>query len=179
LIQHLHLPRTEIRKRVVVHRHAAANPHVSDVLFTQPVQLAGAADTAQGSIQPKCKQNPRVGGWVARSARDGGDLVVNRRQIQPFDEFPYDPRLMIVGQHIVQRARPKLDLVPNRASQPRLSALTRLLGTGCRIDRRHLEQKLVVHCRIRPWGHPRIHDCNQFSARPQSVNRRKRKIHSL
>ena len=43
----------EIRQRLGVHSHSAAQPFKCDMLITQPRNLAGAANPLHGGIQPK------------------------------------------------------------------------------------------------------------------------------
>jgi hypothetical protein len=57
LIQQFRVLHSKIRETVVVDRHAAADPAVSHVIFTEPVQRSGAAFTLQRRIQPQGQQD--------------------------------------------------------------------------------------------------------------------------
>ena len=51
----------EVRQRVIVHRHAAAQPAIDVISSAQPRQRPGAADPIAGGVEPKPQQKPRRG----------------------------------------------------------------------------------------------------------------------
>jgi len=118
-LQHCTVIDPEIRQRLGVHSHPAAQPFKRDMLITQPRNLAGAADPLHGGIQPKRQQNPRVRRRVTRSPVHCLDGRKQRRQIEPLDETPHQTHPVIVRQKPVQADRAPSRLHALGKSQPR------------------------------------------------------------
>jgi hypothetical protein len=101
----------EIRQRLGVHSHPAAQPFKRDMLITQPRNLAAAG----------ASRNPRVRRSVTRSPVHCLDGRKQRRQIEPLDETP---KLIIAGNHkpglrsVNEAIRRRFHLVPFTVTIP-------------------------------------------------------------
>jgi hypothetical protein len=111
----------EVRQRVVVHPHPAADPAVGIVALAQPVDLARAAHPVDGRPQPQRHQDRRVGRRRAPVTRPRANARVQRAQIQRLHESPHRTDRVIGRNARIQLEHPQLGLIAHRAPQPHLA----------------------------------------------------------
>ena len=110
--------RAEVRQRVMVRRHRAADPTKSHVLLAQVGECSGAAHAAQRRVQPQCQQDARVGRRLPWPAFDRLNPSPQVGQVQAGHVLPDSASLVLVGQQLVEGALLKLDLITHRTPKP-------------------------------------------------------------
>ena len=122
----------QVRQRVVVDAHPAADPAVSVIALAQAVDLAGRAHAVYGGPQPQRHQDRRGDGRCATAAGHRLDACIQRRQVHRLHERPHGARPVIGRQQRIQIDRAQLDLVALRRhdsrSACRLGRLRHTLG---------------------------------------------------
>lgn len=83
------------RDRVVVHRHAPADPAIGIVLGAQPRDLATAAHTVKDGVQPQREQDARIDRCTPRVVAPRLDRVVQRAQVLPHHAAPHQTGAMV------------------------------------------------------------------------------------
>ena len=115
-------PEAEVRKRVIVHRHAAAQPAIDIVALAQPLQSARAAHPLAGGIKPQRQQKPRRCRRMAGPVVPCLDPLLKLAQIEPRHIGPDHAHRMLLPDQTVDVYRPQFDLVALRLAQPRRPA---------------------------------------------------------
>ena len=126
-------PGAEVGEHVVVHRDAAAEPLVGEVVLAEPFQLACTADPLQGGEHPERDQQPGIGGVAADVALDGLDVGEPGVEVEAADQRPDHAGLGVGIEAIVERAPAKFGLVAVRDPEPGFAPTGRaggLLGGG-------------------------------------------------
>jgi hypothetical protein len=140
----------EVGQEAVIDRGAAADPAIHHVAAGRPRQLAGAADALGGGVEPQRHEDARVDGVAAGVALDGLDPAVQGGEVGGAGGVPDGADGMVVGDELVERVGPELDLIaagglvasPPAALGPvRRGGRARLLGD--------LEQRGLGHARSR------------------------------
>ena len=114
----------EVREKVVVQRHAAAQPADAIVLLRQSFELARAAHTLDTGIQPQSQHHPRIGRRPARRVRPSLDLTIQIPQIDLLDVSPDRPRRMTCVNQTIEFKTLEHDRIALRldvARQPRIT----------------------------------------------------------
>ena len=94
-IQHRLMIGAEVRKSMVVHPHAAAEPAIDEVALAQAHDLAGAADTVDHGIKPQRQQQTRIDRRPPHRVRARLDRSVKFTQLQRRHEAPHQTSRMI------------------------------------------------------------------------------------
>ena len=102
------------------------------LLFTQPGEFTGAADSLQCGKDPQPDQQAGVGGIAADVSLDGLDLAEPGLQIERADGRPDDPDRMVGLEQIIERCPAQLNLIAYGHPQPGLARWSRLGSLGGR-----------------------------------------------
>ena len=97
----------KIRQRVIIDRHPAADPLISDMALAQPRQRPRAAHSVNRRIKPQRHRHLRAGRGMTRPARARLDRVEHQAQIQLLDKRPRRTRRVIQQPPAVQADRAK------------------------------------------------------------------------
>src|SRR5262249_16934701 len=92
----------KIVERVVIDRHAAAQPAIRVMMLATPLQLATAADAFLGGIQPQRQQQPWVRRRSPRLIATLGQGGVIHAQIESPSPSPDRPGFMIRRQKLLE-----------------------------------------------------------------------------
>ena len=136
------MPHTKIAQRVVIHRHAAAQPPIRIMAVAEAIHLARAADAVHRGVEPQGDQNLGINGRPPRAALARADRRVERRQVEPFDESPHQPRRMAGRQHRLDVVWQQLGLRPVGGLVPRRCVVT---AVGRRRGIQVGKEALVAH----------------------------------
>ena len=96
-IEELAALQTELRQHRVVHPDPAADPAIDRMMLAQPRQRAGRPNPVGCRIQPKRKQNARVGRRPTRYLATRLDAIVERLKVQAFHEGPHRSYRVVVN----------------------------------------------------------------------------------
>src|SRR6185369_17185627 len=83
------------RQHRVVHADPAANPAVDRMMLTQAGQRARRPNAIGRRVQPKPKQDARIGRRPTRRLATRLDAVVKHLKVQAFHEGPHRPHRMV------------------------------------------------------------------------------------
>ena len=100
----------EVVQRVVVDRHATADPAVGVVLAAQPRDFATAAHAVEHGVQPQREQNARVDRPASGGRAACLDGIEQCAQVLTFDVAPHEPRAVLFGQQRFEIRGAQLDL---------------------------------------------------------------------
>jgi len=103
---------TEVVDRVVVHRHAPADPPVRVVLQAQTREFAPTAHAVQCGVQPKGEQDVRVDRRTTGIGAARLDRPDQFAQVLAHDVAPHQPGPMVLGQQRFQVRGPQFNLQP-------------------------------------------------------------------
>ena len=134
----------EVRQRVIVQRHATAEPAVDVVTVAEPVQGPRTANAVARGVQPKRQQQPRRWRRMTRPVLPRLDPIFQLAQVEPFDISPDHPCRMILPDQAIDIDRPQFDLVAHRLAQPRC-APPHCFGLWRRLFRQFAKKSVVSH----------------------------------
>jgi hypothetical protein len=136
----------EVRQRVIVQRHATAEPAVDVVTVAEPIQGPRAANAIARSVQPKRQQQPRRWRRITRPVLPRLDAIFQLAQVEPCDISPDHPRRMILPDQAIDIDRLQLDLIAHRLAQPRC-APRHCFASWRRLFRQFAKKSVVSHHR--------------------------------
>ena len=116
----------EVRQRVIVHRHPAAQPAIHVVARAQPLQRPRAANALAGGVKPQRQQKPRRNRGMARSVLARPDPVFEQAQIEALDIAPDHPHRVVLSDQAVDIDCPQFNLIALGRAQPRVGTLAKL-----------------------------------------------------
>jgi hypothetical protein len=134
----------KVAEQVMVHRHATAQPTISDVVLTQPRHFASRADPFQRGEDPQRNEQPRIGLTAARRVLDRFDVNEPPRQIETPDGSPYQPRRMLSDKQLVERAPVQLHLISLRQAEPRPTYSQRRGGLTLSLSPADLQRSRLI-----------------------------------
>src|SRR3546814_590542 len=137
----------EVRQRVRVHRHPAAQPSVRIVLLAQSCQRTRTSDTVLGRVKPQCKLKPRRDRGMARMPLARLHRSLQIAQIKALAIAPDHPCRMLRAKHAGQVDSSQLDLIALRLPKPRPASRRPSLRLAS--FREFLEQTVVRHRHLR------------------------------
>jgi hypothetical protein len=111
LRQPIRVLRAEVRQRVVIHRHAAAQPLERIVARAESVQAVGAGDAFEGRIQPQRDQQANVDGRSSRMMLDGPVFGFQGGEVHLLDEVPDGADGMVGRDQLVEETRMRIELI--------------------------------------------------------------------
>jgi len=114
LIEDLARVHPKIGQRVIVHRHAPADPPVRIVFLAQPRHRPRAAHALERRVQPQRHENRRVDRRATGVPLHGLDLGIEWPQVQPLDELPDHAGAVLGGQQPLQVRRAQFQLLAIR-----------------------------------------------------------------
>ena len=168
----------EIRQRVVVHRHPAAQPAIGEVLLAQPGELPRAADPVHRRPQPQRHHQLGRRRRLPRHPLPRLHRIMQRAQIKRLHKRPHRPHRMIARHQIVDHRHLPAQLMPLRLPQPRHPPTRRFRHTLLRQIPKKLA--LVRHQPAPPQTTPRCDAITPFPlAGTPSAGQNAQKIHTL
>ena len=127
--------RAEVGEHVVVHRDAAAQPLIGEVVLAETFQLPRAADPLERGEHPQRDEQPGIGGVATDMPLDGLDVGEPGVQVEAADQCPDRAGRGVGVEPFVERAPTVFDLIALRHAEPGrppTGHLGGLLGRGLR-----------------------------------------------
>ena len=143
-VRHAIVGRPEVRQRVVVHPHIAAQPHIGKVALAQPLDLARRAHRINQGVNPQRQKQRRINGSPSGRAAAGLDRRGQRRKILGHGPVPHQPGLVARRQQSIKVNRPHSNLAPLGPQKPRLPRES-LRARWLHGVRKSLEQSSISH----------------------------------
>jgi len=93
---------TEIGKPMIIQGHTARDPAIGNIATREPIEMTRRADSIDGCVKPKGKQNRRVRGWATRLSLSGFDGLVKGGKIKVLNKTPYNASPMFGREQALQ-----------------------------------------------------------------------------
>ena len=141
-------------QRVIVHRHATAQPTIAVVAPAQSLQCPRAAHPLAGRVKPQRQRQSRRNHRMTRRVLARLDPCLKLTQVDRLHVAPNQPRQMILSEQAIESHRSQFDPIAYRLAQAWRSR-PRRTGGRLALLRQLFEQSVATHRHLPRINHRR------------------------